>query len=74
MPCVTQMCVLDGNLYDAKVAEAGEEREDDLDAAVLPLNNKASPLLAAGPGARGLGVWGVWAWPLGSGKLGLFRS
>ena len=46
------MCVLDGNAYDTKVVEAGEEREGDLEACALLLNNKAQALLAAGPGAR----------------------
>jgi hypothetical protein len=50
------MCVLDGNAYDAKVTEAGEERDEDLEACALLLNNKAQALLQTGPGA---GVW----WP-----------
>jgi len=45
-----QMCVLDGNSYDAKCLEAGQERDDDLDACSLLTNNKAQPLLAPGNG------------------------
>ncbi|KAL4859186.1 putative aldo-keto reductase 2 [Chlorella vulgaris] len=45
------MCVLDGNAYDAKVTEAGEERDEDLEACALLLNNKAQALLQTGPGA-----------------------
>jgi len=45
-----QMCVLDGNCYDAKCLEAGQERDDDLDACSLLTNNKAQPLLAPGNG------------------------
>ena len=45
------MCVLDGNAYEQKVAEAGEERDEDLEACGLLLNNKAQALLQAGPGA-----------------------
>jgi hypothetical protein len=41
----TQMCVLDGNAYDAKCLEAGQERDDDLDACSLLVNNKGQPLL-----------------------------
>lgn len=37
-------------MYDAKVVEAGEERDQDLEACALLLNNKAQALLAAGPG------------------------
>jgi hypothetical protein len=48
---VLEMCVLDGNAYDTKVVEAGEEREEDLEAAALLLNNKAQALLQAGPAA-----------------------
>jgi hypothetical protein len=51
------MCVLDGNTYDQKVVEAGEEREDDLEACALLLNNKAQALLQTGPGAGGGPVW-----------------
>ena len=47
-----QMCVLDGNAYDTKLVEAGEEREEDLESCALLLNNKAQALLAAGPGER----------------------
>ena len=35
-----QMCILDGNAYDNKCLETGQEREDDLDACSLLLNNK----------------------------------
>ena len=35
-----QMCILDGNAYDAKCLEAGTEREEDLDGCSLLLNNK----------------------------------
>jgi hypothetical protein len=53
------MCVLDGNAYDAKVVEAGEERDEDLEACALLLNNKAQALLQAGGGeARGVLGWG----------------
>lgn len=40
------MCILDGNAYDAKCLEAGQEREKDLDACSLFANNKGQPLLA----------------------------
>ena len=45
-----QMCVLDGNSYDAKCLEAGQERDDDLDACSLLINNKQQPLLVPGSG------------------------
>ena len=45
------MVVLDGNAYDAKCLEVGAERDDDLDACALLLNNKQTPLLAPGPSA-----------------------
>ncbi len=48
---VVQMCILDGNAYDAKCLEAGQERDDDLDACSLLLNNKMQPLLTAGSAA-----------------------
>lgn len=44
------MCVLDGNSYDAKCLEAGQERDDDLDACSLLINNKQQPLLMPGSG------------------------
>ncbi|KAL6767683.1 hypothetical protein ACKKBF_B36235 [Auxenochlorella protothecoides x Auxenochlorella symbiontica] len=47
---VLEMCILDGNQYDAKCVDAGEERGDDLEACALLLNNKAQPLLLAGAG------------------------
>jgi hypothetical protein len=55
-PCAAlQMVILDGNSYDTRVVEAGEEREEDLDACALLLNNKATPLLVPGAGGwRGL--------------------
>lgn len=40
-----QMCILDGNAYDAKCLEAGQEREEDLDGCSLLLNNKVCWLL-----------------------------
>lgn len=43
-----QMCILDGNAYDAKCLEAGVERDDDLDSCSLLLNNKTTPLLQPG--------------------------
>ncbi|KAK9831959.1 hypothetical protein WJX81_003135 [Elliptochloris bilobata] len=45
-----EMCVLDGNSYDAKCLEAGQERDDDLDACSLLINNKQQPLLVPGSG------------------------
>ena len=39
-PTCVQMCILDGNAYDAKCLEAGQEREEDLDGCSLLLNNK----------------------------------
>ena len=41
-----QMCILDGNAYDAKCLEAGQERDEDLDACSLLVNNKTQPLLS----------------------------
>eukprot|EP00891_Asterochloris_glomerata_P008152 jgi/Astpho2/8152/Aster-03085 len=47
-----EMCILDGNAYDVKCLEAGLERDEDLDACSLLLNNKqTSPLLMPGPSA-----------------------
>ena len=40
------MCILDGNAYDAKCLEAGQERDEDLDACSLLVNNKMQPLLS----------------------------
>jgi hypothetical protein len=40
-----EMCILDGNAYDAKCLEAGQERDEDLDACSLLVNNKTQPLL-----------------------------
>lgn len=40
------MCILDGNAYDAKCLEAGQERDEDLDACSLLVNNKTQPLLS----------------------------
>ncbi|KAK9840330.1 hypothetical protein WJX74_007747, partial [Apatococcus lobatus] len=45
-----EMSILDGNAYDNKCLETGQEREDDLDACSLLLNNKIQPLLAPGNG------------------------
>lgn len=45
-----EMCILDGNSYDAKCLEAGSERDEDLDACTLLVNNKGSPLLVSGSG------------------------
>ena len=39
------MAILDGNAYDAKCLEAGQERDEDLDACSLLLNNKQQALL-----------------------------
>lgn len=47
-----EMCILDGNAYDAKCLEAGTEREEDLDGCSLLLNNKqTNPLLVPGGAA-----------------------
>jgi len=46
-----EVLVLDGNAYDARCAEAGAEREGDLAACALLLNNRGAPLLAFGGGA-----------------------
>lgn len=46
-----EMCILDGNAYDAKCLEAGAERDDDLDTCSLLLNNKGTPLLQPGASA-----------------------
>ena len=43
---VPQMCILDGNAYDAKCLEAGQERDEDLNACSLLVNNKMQPLLS----------------------------
>ena len=40
-----QMAILDGNAYDAKCLEAGQERDEDLEACSLLLNNKQQALL-----------------------------
>jgi hypothetical protein len=45
------MCILDGNAYDAKCLEAGQERDEDLDACSLLCNNKLQPLLVPGSAA-----------------------
>ena len=39
------MCILDGNAYDAKCLEAGQERDKDLEACSLLINNKQQALL-----------------------------
>eukprot|EP00884_Botryococcus_braunii_P005248 jgi/Botrbrau1/14724/Bobra.0108s0071.2 len=46
-----EMCILDGNAYDAKCLEAGQERDEDLDACSLLSNNKMQPLLTPGSAA-----------------------
>ena len=45
------MAVLDGNAYDAKCLEAGQERDEDLESCSLLLNNKATALLQPGASA-----------------------
>lgn len=45
-----ELCILDGNQYDARCVDVGQERGEDLEACALLLNNKAQPLLLAGPG------------------------
>lgn len=40
-----QMAILDGNAYDAKCLEAGQERDEDLEACCLLQNNKQQALL-----------------------------
>ncbi len=40
-----QMAILDGNAYDAKCLEAGQERDEDLEACCLHHNNKQQALL-----------------------------
>ena len=40
-----QMSILDGNAYDAKCLEAGQERDEDLEACSLLINNKQQALL-----------------------------
>lgn len=57
LPCIgTQMAILDGNAYDAKCLEAGQERDEDLEACSLLHNNKQQALLvpsgAAGHNAQ----------------------
>ena len=46
-----QMSILDGNLYDTRFQEAGQELDDDLEASQLLQNNRQQPLL--GPGGVG---------------------
>ena len=48
MLVLVQMSILDGNLYDTRSQEAGQELEDDLEASQLLLNNRQQPLLIAG--------------------------
>jgi Calmodulin binding protein-like len=52
IPGVTlELCILDGNAYDARCSERpGEDIGNDVDACTLVLNNKASALLVPGPG------------------------
>jgi hypothetical protein len=45
-----EVCILDGNAYDARCLETGAERGADLAACGLLTNNKGGPLLGAGPG------------------------
>ncbi|BDA44884.1 probable calmodulin-binding protein 60 B at N-terminal half [Coccomyxa sp. Obi] len=40
-----EMAILDGNAYDAKCLEAGQERDEDLEACCLHTNNKQQALL-----------------------------
>ncbi|CAL5229988.1 g13422 [Coccomyxa viridis] len=40
-----EMSILDGNAYDAKCLEAGQERDEDLEACSLLINNKQQALL-----------------------------
>ena len=46
------MSVMDGNLYDTRFQEAGQELDDDLEAALLLINNRQQPLLAPGGGGQ----------------------
>ena len=46
-----QMAILDGNAYDAKCLEAGQERDEDLESCSLLLNNKGTALLQPGASA-----------------------
>ena len=46
------MSILDGNLYDTRFQEAGQELDDDLEASQLLLNNRQQPLLAPGGAAQ----------------------
>jgi len=50
------MCILDGNSYDAKCLEAGQEREEDLLACSILCNNKIQPLLVPSGAASNSGV------------------
>ncbi|KAH7619140.1 hypothetical protein Ndes2526B_g06092 [Nannochloris sp. 'desiccata'] len=46
-----ELCILDGNAYDARCSERpGEDIGNDVDTCTLLLNNKASALLVPGPG------------------------
>ncbi len=45
------MAILDGNAYDAKCLEAGQERDEDLESCSLLLNNKGTALLQPGASA-----------------------
>jgi hypothetical protein len=48
-----QMCILDGNAYDAKCMDGCPDRGRDLASCSLLLNNKQTPLLASGaPGVH----------------------
>ena len=64
VPAFVQMCILDGNAYDVKCLEAGLERDEDLDACSLLLNNKVGqpgslrwPLLAEATICMGRCCW-----------------
>lgn len=58
-----EVCVLDGNAYDARCVESGAEREGDLDACALLLNNRGAPLLAFGGGGGASAAAGANAAP-----------
>lgn len=47
------MSILDGNAYDTKSKEMGSEHEDDLEACLLPVNNRTQPLLASSSASAG---------------------
>ncbi len=51
MHTYTQMCILDGNAYEARCADPGTERDEDVESCALLANNKGQPLLVGGQGA-----------------------